>query len=286
VATLLGACAAPSALIAKAAGVDLDEAPTVRGVWDNELFGVHLMVDISHLRDGTEAPSAPYVPIFSIREQDWSAEFVAPERSAALARTWFAEHGEELRREFAVMVARAHERFPGERGRRFRVIALPPRSRFDGAWVTVSVDGRDLPMTFAMPLPASATDGESMTNVNAVLFHEFSHTYFKFHPEHYVNNFSDEVVAYVEQGCLLGELHPEGTGDDDTPVHALSKGISDLPADQIYARYHDKYADTMLGYFAALHELGRFQEGFKDPAAQEFCRSLPTAGIDFTQPRG
>jgi len=182
------------------------------------------------------------------------------------------------------MVARAHERYPGERGRRFRVIALPPRSRFDGAWPVVSVDGRDLPMTFAMTLPASATDGESMTNVNALLFHEFSHTYFKFHPEHYANNFSDEVVAYVEQGCLLGELHPEGMGEDDTPIEALAGTIPDLPPHQVYARYHGQYADSMLGYFVALHELGRFKNGFKDPAAREYCRSLPTAGIDFTKP--
>jgi hypothetical protein len=281
---LLGGCAAPSALIAKAAGVDRDEVPSARGVWDNDLLGVHLMVDFSHLRDGDEAPRPPYVHVFAVREQDWSAQFDAPEASAHDARAWFAAHGEALQREFAIMVARVHERYPGERGRRFRVIALPPHSRFDGAWPVLSTDGRDLAMTFAMPLPASATDGESMTNVNALLLHEFSHTYFKFHPEHYVNNFSDEVVAYIEQGCLLGELHPQATHDDDTPLHALAERISDLPPHEIYARYRDRYADTMLGYFSALHELARFKDGFDDPAAQELCRTLPTAGRDFTKP--
>jgi hypothetical protein len=123
-----------------------------------------------------------------------------------------------------------------------------------------------------------------MTNVNLVLIHEFSHTYFKFHPEHWTNNFSDEVVAYVEQGCLQGELHPQGVETDPTPVDKLSESIPDLPPNELYARYHERYPDTMLGLFAAQHELGRFKDGFKDPAAQEFCRSLPTAGRDFTKP--
>ncbi|HZZ91934.1 MAG TPA: hypothetical protein VFE23_05185 [Usitatibacter sp.] len=281
---MLAGCAAPSALIAKAAGVDRDEIPSARGSWDNELLGIHLIVNFSHIREGNEAPAPPYVPVFSLERDDWSERFEAPESVAGLARAWFDAHGNELRRQLETMVARVHERYPGEGGRRFRIIVLPAHSRFDGAWPVVAASGHDLPMTFALTLPASPRDGESMIGVNQMLYHEFSHSYFWFHREHYRNNFSDEVVAYIEQGCLAGEFSPGGSDTEEAPIDKLAAQFAGLAPDRIYARYHGRYADSLLAYFAALHEMDKYERGLEDPAARELCRSLPTAGRDFTKP--
>jgi hypothetical protein len=282
---LLGGCTIGASSYLGSAGMIGPELTHLSGSLNAQLLGLHYIANLTWIRDGTDPPPGPYAPVYSMRHYDWSVVFEAPKSTAAAARTWFSHSGPELRRQFILMVDHIHRAYPGQGGRRFRIIALPPGSRIDESWPMVAVSGEDLPMTFALRLPGTKGDSETMNGVNLLLAHEFSHSYFWFHRDRYRNNYSDEIIAYTTQHCLQERFFPPSFGQDNHEMAAFWKQVWNMDAPTIYAKYHDKYPDTYLALFASANELRRvgLKAGTNAAAAKrEYCRALPTSGRDFT----
>ena len=185
------------------------------------------------------------------------------------------------------MVRYLERAFPDGRARRFRVVVLPPATRFDGAWETLAFEGADLAMTFAFPLPGTPEqESTSILHAMPMLAHEYSHSYFWFHRGRYRNNFSDEVGAYTVERCLSAELLGVPWSGIDAGLPPLP-GAAELSPAALYAKYHATYPDTYIAVFAAIHELAKAQQAAGPQPADSmraYCRSAPLAGRDYTRP--
>lgn len=285
---VVGGCTIGASSYLGSAGMISPELNHLSGSLNAEILGLHYIANLSWIRDGSDPPSGPYKVVYSMRHYDWSVTFEAPQATVKAARAYFAKSGPELRRQFILMVDHIQRAYPGQGGRRFRILALPSGSRIDESWPMIATSGEALPMTFALRLPGAKGDSETMNGVNLLLAHEFSHSYYWFHREYYRNNFSDEIVAYTTQHCLQERFFPPTFGQDSHEMAAFWKEVWDMDAATIYAKYHGKYPDTYLALFASANELRHVTEkaqkaGLSVAAAKkEYCRAMPTSGHDFT----
>jgi len=262
------------------------EVESASGSLNAEWLGVHYIANFTYIRDGADPPACPCEPVERFERGGWSLTFEAAAKARPAAQAWLARHGGEIRGQFDGMVRFLERAFPGGGARRFRVVVLPPATRFDGTWDSFTLDGEDLAMTFAFPLPGTPEqETTSIVHVMPMLAHEYSHSYFWFRRERYRNNFSDEVNAYTVERCMDAELlgapySPAAVGLPPLP------GAADLAPAALYAKYHATYPDTYIAVFAAIHELARAEEA-AGPRGREamraYCESEPLAGRDFTR---
>lgn len=279
---VLCGCASTATRLLEGRGIAGHEAITQAfGAAHAEVWGVHFVATFTWLPKGETPPPAPYLPVGSIGEGEWALEFRAPETVQARAASWYAEHWEDVQRQFAAMIGELRAAYPSSGARRFRIVVLPPGSRFDGAWPQLLLSDRSLLMTFAVPLPDSARpEDAALPDLYGTLAHEFSHSYFWFHPELRRNNFSDEVVAYVTQRCVAVALAHGSYEDVPEPDGEFLAEVNDMRPRELYRRYHERHPDTYLAAFAAASELRRARA--RGGSMKDYCRAVPTAGTDFT----
>ncbi len=280
-------CASTASGILDRKALDSPEIHQASGNLHREVFGLHFITTFSLIKEGAEPPGTPFFPVYSIHREDWSVIFLAPGSICAQASAWFAEHDTDMPRDFDTMLEVIRPAFPGTGARRFVVYVLPPRSRVDLAWPQVATSDKDLLLAYALRLPSPGQDNtETILNVSLVLAHEFSHSYFWFHREHYINNFSDEVIAYSIQRCLSVRLFGGSHGDLPAEYDELASQVAHLAPGEIYRRFHEEYADSYLANVVSAIEFRRVEamrRGRSEEALKDYCRAIPTSGRDFTR---
>jgi hypothetical protein len=260
--------------------------PEIRQVYGNahrEILGLHFVTTFSLTRDGTPAPQEDFVPVYAIGRGDWHATFFAGSSLVAEASAWFSEHDRQMHERFGAMLDTAQLVFPDSRTRTFEIYVFAPHDKIDIAWSQVTANDRGLRLIYANRLPPPGQDdGETVANVALLLLHELSHSYFWFHPEHFVNGYSDEVVAYSLQRCLAVRLFGGSAGDLGSEYEDLVPQIEGLAPGDIYREFHGRYSDSFLANAASADILRRLEKS-QSGDMQRYCRTVASSGTDFTR---
>ena len=253
------------------------------GVGCQEILGIYFIRTLSYGRGGVEVDASAFRPIHSVERGDWRVDFFAPESALPAVAEWMAKNGAALNSSLEAMFRLAETALPGDTARRFEIYVFPPDTNLDLGWRQVVTRESDVKLRFAMRLPTEGDDGESVVNTALMLIHEHSHAYFWFHRKNYVNNFSDEVVAYTLQRCLHEEIHggPIGAlGRFAGAFELMEREIRALPVEGIYGKFGSQYPDTFLANAVAAALLER--ESGDAQGVPAICKTIAASRRDFT----
>ncbi|HEX4779411.1 MAG TPA: hypothetical protein VH301_01575 [Usitatibacter sp.] len=251
-------------------------------------FGVHYYQTFTWWKGEGEPARGPVRSVHSVARGDWSLSLDATAEFAPTVEAWSREHGAEVDSKFDAMLAILRAAYPDSGGRDFRILVSPQRRPIDVMWTHWAISGRRLELTYAFPLSDASGADASPMGAFATLAHEFAHSYFWFHPQRMPNDFSGEVVAYTTDHCVSAALFSQEYDWVEPGFRDFAKTVSGLGPDQIWMRYHERYPDTYLAFFAAVNELLRVQvQAGKDVnrTMGAYCRAMPMSGRDFTRPR-
>jgi hypothetical protein len=263
----------------------IPEITEVIGSFHDEFGGIHLVGTLSLFKAGRYVSTGAPIPIQTLRFRDWRIDFEASNGFAPQVRQWIRESQTRLERDFRAFVDFAYIAYPRSGSRHFTIIVLPPASSFDRSWRYLATSDRNLHLTFALPLEAAKEPpaiGKSVEDVFPILAHEFSHSYFWFHPKGYRNNFSDEVIAYTTERCVAWKLSgrsPMATPSGPRDVDSIFGRLTPF---EMFSRFEGRYPDTVLAPFVAANEFRRILNGGGAALLDTFCQSLPLSGVDFT----
>jgi hypothetical protein len=229
--------------------LDVPGVVEASGSADDALLGVHFIRTVSLLH-GTRPVATPrFTRILEARNGDWSLELFAPAGSNGLPGV----RPDAVQSAFARTTSMLSSIFENTAGRRFAIYLMPTDAAFDRAWWTVAVRDGDAVLHFAYREPPDDAAQSAVWQARLMMFlaHEYSHSYFWFHPRWFASTYADEVVAYSVQRCVQVDLTGSTRNTLDAGYQALFDVVAGADASTIYRRYHGTYPDTYLGNVAA-----------------------------------
>ncbi len=280
----LAACAAPPRVpAARAVPENTDGVEVVaNGVADDEFLGMH-RVRSQGIAQGGSPWRGEFVDIgLPVQDGHWLLGLVPakgpvadPMRSPAFKSA--------IDQAFATMGRTLDELYPGNGGGRFVIYAPPAHTSYADEWSDIVTEEWDVILRFVMPAPeigaTPAACREWSVRATASLAHEWTHARRWFHREGRVDDFADEVVAYVVQGCILRA----GGLESAAALGTAREGIPgpDESAAQVYARLHPAHSDSYVGSVVADAMLAR-----ATPAdLPALCKRVARGGVDYRNDR-
>lgn len=217
--------------------------------------------------------------------------FFAPQSIRGDVKRWLDTNHASLSEAFARARKVLDAAFPFNVSRTFEVYLIPAGKTYEHRWTSIVFREQDVRLHFAFYLPATLTgdDRDWSARLFGFLSHEYSHSYFWFHPQWFRNNYSDEVIAWSIQRCVqtaIAGRQDETPQDGFAQAYANAKSMS--PA-AVFARYHAEYPET---YAANIAAEGLFRRAVSAETAAttisglpDLCRTIVSSGVDFTSAR-
>lgn len=143
--------------------------------------------------------------------------------------------------------------FPTIPARKYEIRLIPKGASYDGAWMSIAVSEKTLPLEFAITAPETSADVIPwISRLTALLAHETSHSYYWFHPAEVAGRFSDEVVAYTVEKCIGRRTSvPLEPARLPAKFEELERQADTQPPAIFYAQNRDRYPDSLIARILA-----------------------------------
>ena len=285
IAALISGCASGIARVFDPTVLSTPEIVDAIGSKHDSVLGIHFITTMSLIRGGEAQEPSGFVLIYRTAFQDWSLAISAPFDKASSYAAWLREPNLDLSSSFSATAQKLKAIFPAISPRRYEIKLIPEGASYDDAWVSIAVSDKAIPLVFAISAPAAASDvAPWVTRLTALLAHETSHSYYWFHPSEFVGQFSDEVIAYTVEKCVVGQASTQSERAHLPPKYEeLARQADAEPAAVFYAQSRGRYPDSLIAQiFADSLYRRRTANLGNENSSTEFCRGVAHSRIDFS----